>query len=147
MDADFSHHPNDLPAILDKAPDNDLVVGSRYVKGSKIVGWDLRRRVFSKLANVYARFLLRVPISDYTNGYRCYRASESARLPFDRFQSSGYITLSEISYNMYRNGCRFAEVPITFVNRRRGASNLSLHEIKEALFDGAQAAVRFLPVM
>lgn len=132
MDADFSHDPRDLPSLLAKAPDADVVIGSRYVRGSKVSGWNLRRTVLSKLANVYAKLLLRIPIKDYTTGYRCYRASELAKLPFDRFKSSGYITLSEISYNLYRNGCTFAEVPVTFVDRRRGTSNMSLGEMKEA---------------
>jgi len=132
MDADFSHDPKELPELLKKSLNNDVVIGSRYLKESRIVGWNLRRRIFSRLANIYARCVLGIPISDYTNGYRVYRTSELRRLKFESFRSSGYITLSEISFNLHRNGCSFAEVPITFVNRRRGASNLSFKEIKEA---------------
>lgn len=132
MDADFSHDPRELHRILEKTVEADVIIGSRYMRGSKIIGWNLKRRVFSKFANIYARIVLGVPISDYTNGYRCYNCVELKKLNFKQFKSSGYITLSEIAYKMHKNGCRFAEVPITFVNRRRGMSNLSTKEVKEA---------------
>ncbi len=132
MDADFSHDPRELGRLLDVSQTVGLVIGSRYVKGSRIVGWGLQRRIFSRFANFYARRCLGIPICDYTNGYRRYSRSALEKLEFDRIVSKGYIVLSEISYQLFRKGESFAEVPITFVNRRRGNSNVDLREIREA---------------
>ena len=134
MDADFSHNPAALPALLREASANTVVVGSRYAKGSIIEGWPWRRRIFSKLANVYARLILGIPIQDYTNGYRVYPATLISRVDFSAIQSKGYILLSELAYQLFVLGARFVEVPIKFVNRRLGSSNFSLAEIKEAFF-------------
>lgn len=86
MDADFSHKPSDIPALIEKAEqgEKDIIVGSRYTKGSKIFNWSLKRRVFSKLANFYAKIILGVKISDYTNGYRLYsqRAMNYCKIRF-----------------------------------------------------------------
>lgn len=133
MDADFSHDPQDIPRLLNKIQDGyDMVIGSRYLKTSKILNWGLKRTIFSKFANIYARIILGIPISDYTNGYRCYIASALKAIEFDKIEASGYIVLSEMSYQLHKKGFRIGEIPITFVNRRRGASNLSRHEIISA---------------
>jgi dolichol-phosphate mannosyltransferase len=132
MDADFSHRPEELPLFLEAAAAADVVVGSRYLPDSRIENWPGARRFFSKLANRYARFFLRIPISDYTNGYRCYRRSAVEALDPSLIDASGYIVLSEIAYQLYLRGCRFADVPTVFVNRRRGQSNLSRTEILTA---------------
>jgi len=133
MDADFSHEPNELSRFLEVPEDMDLVIGSRYLSGSTIVNWPLRRRLFSFLANRYARAILGVPLSDYTNGYRRYRADALRCIDLTSITATGYIVLSYLSYRLYRQGARIAEVPIRFVNRKRGASNLSRHEIWHAL--------------
>jgi dolichol-phosphate mannosyltransferase len=132
MDADFSHRPEELPLFLEAAREADVVVGSRYLPASRIVNWPRSRRFFSKLANRYARFFLRIPISDYTNGYRCYRRAAVEALDADAVNASGYIVLSEVAYQLFRRGFRFADVPTEFVNRRRGESNLSPGEIISA---------------
>lgn len=132
MDADYSHRPGELPLFLEAARGADVVVGSRYLPASRIVNWPRARRFFSKLANSYARFFLRIPITDYTNGYRCYSRAAVEALDAGAVDASGYVVLSEVAYQLYRRGFRFADVPTEFVNRRRGESNLSPGEILSA---------------
>lgn len=132
MDADYSHRPGELPRFLEAARGADVVVGSRYLPASRIVNWPRARRFFSKLANSYARFFLRIPITDYTNGYRCYSRAAVEALDAGAVDASGYVVLSEVAYQLYRRGFRFADVPTEFVNRRRGESNLSPGEILSA---------------
>ena len=132
MDADFSHDPREIPNLLRETGQYDMVIGSRYARESKITGWPIRRRVFSKLANLYARMVLGIPIGDYTNGFRCYRRTALACIEFDRIGAKGYIVLSETAYQLFRKGFAIGEVPTTFVNRKRGESNLSLTEIANA---------------
>lgn len=133
MDADFSHDPTALPSLLAAADEKTVVIGSRYRGGSRIVNWPRSRRVFSRFANAYAGLILGIGIHDYTNGYRVYPRAAVEVLDRSRIQATGYIVLSEIAWQLFRGGFRFVEVPITFVNRARGSSNFSLHEIKESL--------------
>jgi len=132
MDADHSHQPGEVPRFLAAAADADVVVGSRYLPGSEIVNWPATRRFFSRWANRYARLFLRIPITDYTNGYRLYRRAAAAAIDPAAINATGYIVLSEIAYLLYRRGFKFADVPTRFVNRRRGESNLSPREITAA---------------
>lgn len=132
MDADFSHHPRYIPELLDTARQADVVIGSRYLRDSRIVDWGLRRRIFSRLANLFARTMLGVPIADYTNGFRCYRREVLEALDLDSIQTTGYIVLSETALRLHRAGARFAEIPTVFVNRKRGQSNTTLSEIMDA---------------
>jgi dolichol-phosphate mannosyltransferase len=132
MDADFSHRPEEIPLFLEAAADADVVVGSRYLPASRIVNWPRARRFFSKWANRYARFFLGIPISDYTNGYRCYRRAAAEALDPRAVDATGYVVLSEVAYQLYLRGFRFADVATEFVNRRRGESNLSAGEILSA---------------
>ncbi len=132
MDADFSHDPREIPQFLEKIRTCDMVVGSRYLPGSQIHEWGFKRTFFSRWANRYARLVLGIPITDYTNGYRCYRRRAIEQLDMAAIEARGYVVLSEVSYQLFLRGMRIAEVPTVFVNRRRGISNLSFHEIKEA---------------
>jgi dolichol-phosphate mannosyltransferase len=132
MDADFSHHPRYIPQLLDQAREHDVVIGSRYLRESRIVDWGPGRRVFSKLANLFARTMLGVPISDYTNGYRCYRRQVLQALDLESIRTSGYIVLSETAIMLHQAGARFGEIATVFVNRRRGRSNTTLSEIMDA---------------
>jgi dolichol-phosphate mannosyltransferase len=132
MDADFSHDPDELPRLFEAAHENGVVIGSRYVAGSRIENWPLKRRIFSRFANLYANAVLGIGIRDYTNGYRIYDRHAIEKLDMSRITATGYIVLSEISYQLFRKGVTFVERPIRFVNRARGGSNLSLKEIKEA---------------
>ncbi len=133
MDADFSHDPRELPDTVAALAGADVVVRSRYAPGSRIVDWSLARRVFSRLANAFARALLGIPLSDYTNGYRAYSRRAAEAIEPSRIESTGYIVLSETAYQLHRKGLRFAELPTVFVNRRRGQSNLSWREVLGAL--------------
>jgi dolichol-phosphate mannosyltransferase len=132
MDADLSHPPEEIPLFLEKIVSCDLVVGSRYLPGGEIHHWGRRRTLLSRWANRYARLVLRIPLTDYTNGFRCYRRSALEALDMDAIDATGYVVLSEVAYQLHRKGLRIAEVPTVFVNRRRGASNLCFREIKEA---------------
>lgn len=135
MDADFSHKPEEVTRVRDKLAEGfECVIGSRYVAGSEIREWGLKRIVFSRLANHFARLVLGIPINDYTNGFRAYTRRALAAIDFDRIDATGYVVLSEFAWQIHRAGLRFAEVPTLFVNRRRGASNLGFHEINEAFF-------------
>lgn len=132
MDADFSHKPEEIPRFLEKITEVDLVVGSRYLPESEIHEWSAKRTFFSRWANRYARLVLRIPLTDYTNGFRCYRRRAIEALNMQKIDAKGYVVLSEVAYELYNKGFTIGEVPTIFVNRRRGISNLSSHEIKEA---------------
>ena len=134
MDADFSHRPEEIALFFPKMETADCVIGSRYISGSEIRDWGWKRTVFSHFANLYARLVLRIPISDYTNGFRCYNRRAAASIDPQRIDAKGYVVLSEVAYQLHRQRFRFAEVPTLFVNRRRGISNLGFHEINEAFF-------------
>jgi glycosyltransferase involved in cell wall biosynthesis len=132
MDADLSHDPRDLPSLLSALEKTDVVVGSRYLPGARIENWPWSRTLLSRLANLWARFVLGIPLSDYTTGYRAYRARVFRELDYHRIHAKGYIVLTEMAWQLFEKGFSFSEVPITFVNRRRGESNLSLLEIISA---------------
>jgi glycosyltransferase involved in cell wall biosynthesis len=125
MDADLSHDPVHLPALIAAVSDAEVAIGSRYVRGGAIVNWPRRRRLLSRFANRYSRTVLRVDVRDCTSGYRCWRRAALATLPLDDIQSEGYSFLIETLYMAVRRGARIAEVPITFVERRLGESKLS----------------------
>jgi len=132
MDADFSHDPRELPRLLEAAARYDMVIGSRDLPESRIVNWPWRRTIFHFLANFYARLVLGIPVRDYTNGYRLYHRRVLEALDFEAIQATGYIVLSEVLMQVHRAGFRIGEVPTTFVNRRRGVSNVTSKEIRES---------------
>jgi dolichol-phosphate mannosyltransferase len=125
MDADLSHDPAQMPALLQGAANADVVIGSRYIPGGRIVNWPKRRQLLSRFANLYIRTVTRLTAHDCTSGYRCWRRDALAALPLDRFVSDGYSFLVEMLYRASRDGRRIGEVPITFVERRLGESKLS----------------------
>ncbi len=125
MDADLSHDPAQLPDLLAAVGAADMVIGSRYVPGGTIVNWPFKRHVLSRFANTYIRTVTRVSAHDCTSGYRCWKKSALASLPLDAFFSDGYSFLVEMLFVAHRRGCRIAEVPITFVERREGESKVS----------------------
>jgi dolichol-phosphate mannosyltransferase len=125
MDADLSHDPKHLPALIAATSSADVVLGSRYVEGGAIVNWPARRRLLSRFANMYIRAVTQLGVRDCTTGYRCWRRTALAALPLDRFFSDGYSFLVEMLFVAARRGCRIAEVPITFVERREGESKVS----------------------
>lgn len=132
MDADFSHNPAEIPGHLALLQQRqlDLLIGSRYMRGGQIRNWPLTRRVFSLGANRVARLLLRVPVSDYTNGFRFYsrEAAEYVVANCGR-RFTGFITLSEVLLALYDQGFALGETPTVFVNRVRGESSVTWKEI------------------
>lgn len=140
MDADLSHDPAQLPSLIAAAAHADVVIGSRYVAGGKVVNWPLRRRLLSRFANMYVRTVTRLSARDCTSGYRCWRRDALASMPLDRFISDGYSFLVEMLYVAARRGCRIGEVPITFVERRLGDSKLS----QKVLIESAIAPWRLI---
>ena len=133
MDADLSHNPEYLPALTAAAASADVVIGSRYMYGVSVVNWPLHRIFLSTFANRYIRAVTRLSASDCTSGFRCWRRESLSRLPLDSMVSDGYAFLVEMLFDAKRQGCRFAEVPIIFVERRQGQSKLSSGVIWESI--------------
>ena len=125
MDADLSHDPQYLPPMLAATDAHDLVIGSRYLNGVSVVNWPLRRLALSTAANGYIRWVTGLPVRDCTSGFRCWRRSALERVHVERVHSQGYAFLVEMLYIAWQSGCRLAELPIIFVERRQGASKLS----------------------
>lgn len=125
MDADLSHDPADVPRLLAASAHADLVIGSRYVPGGRIENWPKQRMFLSALANRYIRAITGLQINDITSGFRCWRREALQRLPLHQITSDGYAFLVELTWEAMSTGCRITEVPITFVERRHGASKLS----------------------
>ena len=133
MDADMSHHPRYVREMMEKSKTHDLVVGSRYVRGGKTVGWELWRRALSYFGNVYARIITRIPIHDLTGGFNCIRVAHLAHINLDSIDSSGYAFQIELKHLLYSHGGRLQEIPITFTNRTGGESKISNHIISEGI--------------
>lgn len=125
MDADLSHEPKYLPDMVAATKDFDIVIGSRYVTGGGVVNWPLNRIVLSAFANRYTRFITSMQVRDCTAGFRAWRRETLARVPFDRIMSEGYAFIVETLYEASRRGARIGEIPIIFVERRRGVSKLT----------------------
>ncbi|MEA2675843.1 MAG: dolichol-phosphate mannosyltransferase [Chloroflexota bacterium] len=135
MDADWSHDPLVLPALVapiatDRA---DLVIGSRYVRGGAVLDWGIGRRLISRLGSIFARTVLGVRPHDLTGGFKAWRAETLAAIPFDGVHAGGYVFQIEMTYRASRGGARIVEVPITFKDRRVGRSKMSRRIIVEAL--------------
>lgn len=133
MDADLCHDPRYIPQLINACTAYDVVVASRYEPKSKIIGWKLKRRLLSKIINSVLKIFLRLPITDYTNGYRCYKKEALASIDLQSIQSKGFVTLSELAYLLYKNGATFAQIPITFVYEEKNKSNLNIQEMKEGI--------------
>lgn len=133
-DADFSHDPRDFPALFQALDHADVVIGSRYLTQSKVVASPLGRRLFSRAANTLAILLLRVGITDYTNGYRLFTHQALLKLNLSTIDADGFIHLSQEIIQWHKQGLRITEVPTTFVNRVRGKSNFKLKLVIESLF-------------
>ena len=134
MDADLSHDPAHLPAMVAAARDHDLVVGSRYLHGISVVNWPLHRIALSTGANAYIRAVTGLPVRDCTSGFRCWRRDALARMPLDVIVSDGYSFQIEMLWEATRLGFRVTEEPIVFVERREGRSKLSRAVLIEALW-------------
>ncbi len=134
MDADYSHHPRYIPAMIERSQAADLVIGSRYVRGGGAVDSPALRRLLSYGANAFAKVVLGLRAMDCTAGFRCYRREVLESIELDAIFSDGYSFLIEMLYKVQRRGWKVAEVPIHFMDRRRGTSKISRTEITRALY-------------
>jgi len=134
MDADFSHDHKEVPGMVKKLSECDVVVGSRYVQGGRIENWNWRRRLLSRFANFYARTILGIPIRDLTTGFMCFRKDILKKINLDSIESEGYAFLVELKYKIFKSGCKITEHPIVFNERREGQSKMSFKNIWEAIF-------------
>ncbi len=128
MDADWSHHPQHLPELVNGLEAADVAIGSRYCAGGQIEGWPLHRRMMSHTINRLSRVLLRLPVSDTSGAYRAYRIAALRKIDLANIQAAGYSYLEEILWHLHRAGATFREVPITFRERRAGSSKVNLAE-------------------
>ena len=135
MDADLSHNPAEIKTLLKKLMSKkyDLVIGSRYLKDSKIIGWPIKRRIFSKLSNFFARFLFGYGLTDYTNGFRVYNASAINELIKYPIENNGFMYLTETFIILKRKNFKISEQATVFINRKKGSSSLKLSEIIRSL--------------
>jgi dolichol-phosphate mannosyltransferase len=134
MDADGSHQPEQLPAMLDALRRADLVLGSRWVPGGSVVNWPRSREVLSRGGNLYTRMALDLPLKDATGGYRVFRAQTLRDLELDDVASQGYCFQVDMARRALQSGKRVVEVPITFVEREYGDSKMSGSIVREALW-------------
>jgi dolichol-phosphate mannosyltransferase len=126
MDADWSHDPAYLPELISATARADVVIGSRYCPGGLIAGWPLYRRALSRFMNGLTRALLHLPVRDTSGAFRAYRVAELRKIDLAAIKSNGYAYLEEILWHLDRDGAKFAEVPITFHDRRAGRSKTGL---------------------
>lgn len=134
MDADFSHHPRHLPALIDCMNRVDVGIGSRYVVGGGVQGWGILRHFMSQSINIYARLLLGLKTRDNSGSYRCYRVSKLGEIDLNRVRARGYAFEEEILYRCKRVGCTFEESAIVFEERRYGSSKINWREAVVALW-------------
>ncbi len=134
MDADFSHDPREIPNFLAKMSDADLVLGSRYIQGVRVLNWPIRRLMLSYGANVYTRIMTNMPVVDATGGFKCFRRAVLEAIDLDNIRSNGYAFQIEMSFKAWKRGFRVAEIPITFLDRAHGRSKMSKQIIYEALY-------------
>jgi len=133
MDADFSHPPRAIPALIDGMKTKDVMIGSRYVTGGGTANWPLSRRLMSKSVNCLVRLMFRMQVRDASGGLRCYRVSKLRQTTFDQMISRGYSFQQEMLYRCYLAGSRLGESPILFNNRRFGKSKVSMKESGRSL--------------
>lgn len=143
MDSDLSHDPADIARLIDAARGADLVIGSRYVPGGDARNWSRARRALSRAANTYTRLLLGFPIRDATSGFRLYRRAVLETIPLEEVRSEGYAFQVEMAWRAWAAGFAVVEIPITFVERREGASKMSRRIVVEALWRIARWSLAF----
>ena len=142
MDCDFSHDPAQVPDLLEAAQTNDLVIGSRYIDGIRIINWPFRRLLLSYLASIYTRFVTGIPVCDTTGGFKCFSRKALESLDLNNIISKGYIFQLELNYKVWCKGLSVKEVPIIFYERRDGQSKMAGGIIFEALYSVLRLRVR-----
>ncbi len=134
MDGDLSHNPDDIPRFLEAAVQADLVLGSRYAQGIRVINWPLSRLLLSLGAARYVQLITGMPFSDPTGGFKCFRREALEAIDLQNIHSNGYSFQIELTHKIWRQGLRVAEVPITFTDRFQGTSKMSSHIVREALW-------------
>lgn len=134
MDADFSHDPKDIPRIRSAAEDADLVLGSRYIGGIRVINWPLSRLILSRGAGFYVQLITGMPFTDPTGGFKCYRRAVLESIDLDRIRSNGYSFQIEMTHTAWMLGFRIVDMPITFEERRSGSSKMNSAIVREALW-------------
>jgi len=134
MDADFSHNPDEIPRFLEKIASCDMVLGSRYTNGVRVINWPIRRLILSYAANVYTRVITGMPIKDATGGFKCFRRKVLEAIDLEKVKSNGYAFQIEMNFKAWSKGFRFCEHPIIFMERASGSSKMSHSIIYEAAF-------------
>lgn len=134
MDADFSHHPRYLTALLAASEKSDLVLGSRYISGVNVVNWPMSRLLLSYFANVYARVVTGLRVRDLTGGFKCFRREVLEAIALDEVRSNGYAFQIEMTFRASRHGFSISEVPIIFADRELGQSKMSKSIVREAVW-------------
>ena len=134
MDADLSHNPKDLPMLVEQLNENDLVIGSRYIKGISVVNWPLRRLMLSYGANTYSRIITGMPIMDGTGGFKAWKSEVLSDIDLDSVRSQGYSFQIEMNFRTWIKNYKIKEVPIIFSDRTIGQSKMSKKIVYEAIF-------------
>lgn len=134
MDCDFSHDPEEIPNFLKAAETADLVLGSRYTGGVRVINWPLKRLLLSRFAGIYVWLITGMPITDPTGGFKCFRRRALKFLNLDAVQSNGYSFQIELTHRLWRDGFKVGEVPIVFTERLHGHSKLSRGIVVEAFW-------------
>jgi dolichol-phosphate mannosyltransferase len=137
MDCDFSHDPDEIPNFLKAAQGDggvDVVLGSRYTGGVRVVNWPLKRLLLSRFAGIYVWLVTGMPFTDPTGGYKCFRRRALEAINLDVVRSNGYSFQIEMTHRLWRQGYKITEVPITFTERVEGSSKLSRHIVVEAFW-------------
>ena len=134
MDGDFSHNPDDIPILLEAAREADLVIGSRYIGGIRIINWPLSRLMLSKGAAKYVRLITGMSFTDPTGGYKCFRRRALQALNLDKIQCFGYGFQIELTNKLWRQGFKIVEVPIIFTERTHGQSKMEGGIVNEAFW-------------
>ena len=132
MDGDLSHNPDDIPKFLEAARDADLVLGSRYSHGIRVINWPLPRLMLSKGAAKYVQIITGMPFSDPTGGYKCFRRRALEAIDLQNVRSNGYSFQIEMTHKLWRQGMKIVEVPIIFTDRFQGSSKMSGKIVLEA---------------
>ena len=143
MDADLSHDPGSLPVFLEEIRSADLVIGSRYLRGVSVLNWDFKRLVLSKLATKYIQFITRLPLSDATGGYNCWRRQTLEAIGFEGAFSNGYLFSAELKYKAYRKKFHLVEIPIVFTERDLGKSKMHWGIIWEAIWGVFKLRIKY----
>jgi dolichol-phosphate mannosyltransferase len=133
MDADFSHDPNELKNFLAAIKENDLVLGSRYINGVRVLNWPMARLLLSFFASVYTRIITGMPIKDATGGFKCFRKKVLKAIDLDKVKSNGYSFQIEVTFKSYAKGFKIKEIPIVFTDRVKGKSKMSKKIVREAV--------------